>query len=178
MLATKRQPRYREKQPSSLNQPGRVGHSPLMLESTLRFGCDGHLNVGALFEPHIIAILVSQRIFNTEVPIPLAASANRNLRFFWLAWTWRGDDFVHCSGHGSTWLFWSSRSIELQFAYSSRLRHARFRHFHLHASAYLVVGFFLTFLMQHAPIMTSGWKPFSAISHRCEIYNSPSVFSK
>jgi hypothetical protein len=32
--------------------------------------CDGHLDVSTLFELHIIAMLVGQLVFNTEISIP------------------------------------------------------------------------------------------------------------
>src|ERR1700693_5639655 len=47
--------------------------------------------------------------------------------------------------------------------------HARVRHFLLDAGTCYVAGFFLSFLMQHTPMMTSRWKPCSPISHSCEI---------
>jgi hypothetical protein len=93
---------------------------------------------------------------------------NSNLCLFRPARTWRRDDFVDGSGHGGTWLFWNSRSIQIQFRYSCGPGHARLRHFLLDGGMCRVAGFFLTFLMQHAPIMTSRWKPCCPISHSCE----------
>jgi hypothetical protein len=69
------------------------------------------MNVTTLFEPHIIAIFVSQDIFNTEISIPLIGPVNTNLRPFRLARAGSRDDFVDGSRHGGSWLFWNSRSI-------------------------------------------------------------------
>src|ERR1700686_5623251 len=69
-----------------------------------------NLNVSTLPELHIIAMLISQRIFNTEITMLMIGPVNSNLRLFRLALTW-GNDFVYGSGHRGTWLFWNTRSI-------------------------------------------------------------------
>jgi hypothetical protein len=45
----------------------------------LRIGGNGNLNVGALFEPHLIAISVNQGIFNTEISMPVIGPGYSNL---------------------------------------------------------------------------------------------------
>ena len=98
----------------------------------------------------------------------LARSFSR--RRFWgfrLALMGRRDDFVDCSGHSRTWLSRNSRGIQNRFHYSCGLGHARLRHFLLDAGTCRVGAFFLTFLMPHAPIMISRWKPSSPLSHSC-----------
>ena len=132
------------------------------------FGCDGNVNVSALFEPHVIAMLVSQRVFNSEVAILVVGLVNSNLSLLRLARTRRRNDFVDHSGHGSTWRFYLPRSIHVQFCYSCGPGHAWLRHFLLDAGMRCSVEFLLTVLMQHAAILTSRWKPCSPFSHSCE----------
>src|ERR1700690_2191908 len=74
-------------------------------------GCDGNLNVSTLFEPNLITIFVSKRIFDTDISMPVVGLLNCNLCLFRLAQTQSRDDLVDGSGHGGTWLFWNSRSI-------------------------------------------------------------------
>jgi hypothetical protein len=81
--------------------------------SLLSFGCDGNINVSALFELYIIAVFVSQRILNAEVSISVDGPTNSNLCLFRLARTSRRDDFVNGSGHRGTWPFWNSGGIKL-----------------------------------------------------------------
>ena len=88
---------------------GKGSHSRLavladLLRLLLWVSGDGNVNVSALFEPHIIAVLVSQRIFDTEISVTVVSPANSNLRLFRLTRTWRRNDFVDGSGHGGTWL--------------------------------------------------------------------------
>jgi hypothetical protein len=84
--------------------------------------------------------------------MPLVGPFNSDLCFFGLARTRRRDNFVHGSGHGGTWLFLNSRSIQTE--YSCGLGHTRLRHFLLDAGTCGVASFFLTFLIQHPPILT------------------------
>ena len=87
---------------------------------------------------------------------------NSNLRLFRLART-RRDDFVDGSGHGASWLFWNSRSVQILFRYSCRLGHARFRHFLLDAGMCRVARFVLAFLLRHEDIMASKFESCSPI---------------
>src|SRR5487761_108791 len=107
-----------------------------------------------------------------EISIPVVGPLNSNLCFFRLAQTCRRDDFVDGSGHGGTWPFWNSPSIQIPFRCSCGLGHARLRHFLLDAGLCRVVEFFffLSFLIEHTPTMTSRWKPCSPISYSCEIF--------
>jgi hypothetical protein len=50
--------------------------------SLLWFGCEGNINVSALFELHIISIFVSQRIFNADIAISSVWSINADLNLF------------------------------------------------------------------------------------------------
>ena len=77
----------------------------------LWLGRDGNFNVSALFELHIISMLVGKCIFNAEISMSGIGPANGNLCLFRLARTWRWDDFVDCSRHGGTWRFRNSRFI-------------------------------------------------------------------
>src|ERR1700731_1310733 len=79
----------------------------------------------------------------------------------------RWNDFVDVSGHSRTWLSRNSRGIQNRFHYSCGLGHARLCHFLLDAGTCGVGAFFLTFLIPHAPIMISRWKPSSPLSHSC-----------
>jgi hypothetical protein len=71
-------------------------------------GCDGNVNLSALFEPYVIAMFVRQSIFNSEISISLIGSTNGNLRPFRLALACGRYDFVDGSGHRRAWLFWNS----------------------------------------------------------------------
>ena len=44
--------------------------------------CDCNLDASPLFERHSVAILVSQRIFNTKISIPVFGPINPNLCVF------------------------------------------------------------------------------------------------
>src|ERR1700722_19064043 len=86
------------------------------------------------------------------ISTPGVGCVNSNLCLFRLARTWR-DDFVYGSGHGGTWLFWSSRSIQIQFRYSCGPGRARLRHFLLDADTRRIVTLFVSCFMPHTPIM-------------------------
>jgi hypothetical protein len=101
--------------------------------------------------------------------MPVLGPVNSYLCLFRLARPWRGDDFVDGSGHSGTWLFWSSRRIEIQFRDSCGSGHARLRHFRPDAGTCGVAGFFLSVLVPHAGMMTSRSNPGCPISHNCEI---------
>src|SRR6266403_3859262 len=101
-------------------------------------GCDRNLNVTALLELHINAILVSQGIYNAEMP--MVGPVHGNLSFFRVTRTWR-NDFGDGAGHGDTWLFWNS----------CRFGDARFRHFLLHAGTDYLVRFFMIVCTWHGP---------------------------
>ena len=79
------------------------------------------------------------------ISTPGVGCVNSNLCLFRLARTWR-DDFVYGSGHGGTWLFWNSRSIQIQFRYSCGPGRARLRHFLLDADTRRVVTLFVSCL--------------------------------
>ena len=81
-------------------------------------GCDGNLNVSALFQTDIIAMFVSQRIFDTEISISTVGAVNSDLGSFGLVQTRRRDDFVDRSRHADTGLFRDSYGIEIHFRYS------------------------------------------------------------
>jgi len=89
---------------------------------------------------------------------------NSDLCFFRLALAWRRDDFVDGSGHGGAWVFYNSRSIQVQFRYAGGLAHTRLSHFLLDVGS-CRVGRFLAFLVQHPSIMTSRGKQCCPISH-------------
>src|SRR5580704_5166690 len=100
--------------------------------------------------------------------MPAGGLINTDLRLVRLSPDARGNYFVDCSRQGSVWGYWNSPSIQTPFHYSCRLRHARPGHFLLDAGARRIASFstgFLSFLMQHAPILASGWELFSPISH-------------
>jgi hypothetical protein len=84
-----------------------------------------------------------------------AVRVNSNLGLFRLARTSRGDDLVDSAGHSGTWLFSSSRRIEIQFRDSCGSGHARLGHFRPDAGTCGVAGFFLSVLLAHAAMMTS-----------------------
>ena len=88
--------------------------------------------------------------------MPVVGAVNTNLCLFRLARTSGRDDFVDGAGHGGTWLFSNTRSIQVQFRYSCGSGHARLCHFLLDAGTCRVVGFFLDLLTRHSPIITSG----------------------
>jgi len=46
------------------------------------FGCDGNFDVTTLFELHIITVFISQRIFNSQITVPMVAAVNSDLRLF------------------------------------------------------------------------------------------------
>ena len=92
---------------------------------------------------------------------------NSNLCLFRLART-RRDDFIYGPRHAGTRLFWNSRCIQIQFRYSCRLGHARFRHFLLDAGMCRVARFVLAFVLQHQHIMTSKFKACSPLLHSYE----------
>jgi hypothetical protein len=106
--------------------------------------------------------------FNAEIAVAPVGLINSNLSLFRLARTWRWDYFLDDSGHDDTWLLWSPCSIQILFRYSCRPRHARLRHFLLDTGACRFFSFIPTFLMWHASIMASRWKPCSLISHTCD----------
>jgi hypothetical protein len=54
-------------------------------------GCDGHFDVSIFFELHFIAILIRQRIFNSEIAMPMVGAVNSNLGSFRSAQTRRND---------------------------------------------------------------------------------------
>lgn len=134
----------------------------------LWLGCDGNLDASTLFEPHIISVFVSQRIFNTKISVLVIRPVNSNLHLFRLARTWRRDDFVDRSTHGGTWVFSDSLRIEIQFRCPCGPCHPRLCHFLLDADTCPVGGFFLSFIMHYGPIMTMMWKLRSPISHSWE----------
>jgi hypothetical protein len=49
----------------------------------LILGSDSNLNVGALFETHIIAVFVGKRIFDAEISIRAERPGYRDLRLSW-----------------------------------------------------------------------------------------------
>ena len=100
--------------------------------------------------------------------MPLVGPVNSDLCFFRLARTRRRDNFVDGSGHGSTWLFLNSRSIQTEFRDSCRPGHTRLRHFLLDAGTCPVAPF-LTFLIQHPSILTSRQE--SMLSHFAQLRN-------
>jgi hypothetical protein len=101
-------------------------------------------------ELHIIAMFVSQGILNTERSIPVVGTVNSNLCLFRLTWAGGRDDFSDRSGHGRTWLFWNSCSIQIQLGYPCGSGHARLCHFLHDAGTRRVIGLCLSFLMRHA----------------------------
>jgi len=73
--------------------------------SRLWLGRDGNRNKSALFEPHIIAMFVRQRIFDADISMPMVGPVNANLCLFGLVRARRWDDFFDGSGYGDAWLF-------------------------------------------------------------------------
>src|ERR1700675_4989662 len=101
------------------------------------------------------------------------ALVNTYLRLFRLLVAARWNYFVDCSGDCGAWMFWNSACIQIPLRYSCGLRHARPGHFLLDAGTCRIASFstgFLGFLMHHAPILTSRWKPFSPISHTYGVF--------
>jgi hypothetical protein len=87
--------------------PGRRSHAePIswlrpLCGLRLWFSGNGNVNVGALFELHIIAVFVSERIFNTEIATPVVGPVNSDLCPFRLTWTSRPDDL--CQRFRASW---------------------------------------------------------------------------
>ena len=108
--------------------------------------------------------------------MPLVGALNINLRLFRLARAWRRYDFDDDSGHGDTWLFPNSRSIQIQFRYFRGSGHARLPHFLRDAGTCCVDSFFLSFT--HAPTVASKCKRCNLVSHNCELCGCFSVASR
>src|ERR1700683_1422099 len=108
--------------------------------------------------------------------MPLVGALNINLRLFRLARAWRRYDFDDDSGHGDTWLFPNSRSIQIQFRYFRGSGHARLPHFLRDAGTCCVDSFFLSF--SHAPTVASKCKRRSLVSYNCELCGCFSVASR
>jgi hypothetical protein len=67
------------------------------LRCVLRIRFDLNVYLCALFESNVLAFLILQRVFDSNLPIKFLSSFNGDLRCFLLAWIWRLDDFFHCS---------------------------------------------------------------------------------
>src|ERR1700731_3100297 len=73
-------------------------------------GPDDNLNMGTLFDAHLITVFVGQSVVNPEVSIA-AVGLESNLCFFLLARSWKRDHFFDNSGHSDPRLFSNSRSF-------------------------------------------------------------------
>jgi|SRR5271167_212192 len=138
----------------------------------LACGCDSNLDVSTLLELHFVAIFVRQRVFDAEISIPANALVDSNLSLFRLFPAPRRDDFGDRSRHTGACPFWNSACIQFPFHYSRGFGHPRPRHFSFDAGACCVERFLLWFLVPHAPILAPRLKPYSLISHSCEICGS------
>jgi hypothetical protein len=76
---------------------------------------DSNLNVGNPLELYLVAVFVRQRIFNTEVSIPVV-TFDSNLRLFRLVWMRRWDQLFNGAGDDGPWLFGDSRCVQILFA--------------------------------------------------------------
>src|SRR5258706_10780417 len=70
----------------------------------LGFRLDGHLDLGALLEMHLVAIPIDQSILDTKLSIEVIGPFHRDLRLVGYAGIRRLDDLFDSCRQSGTWL--------------------------------------------------------------------------